>query len=289
MTITGSMRVIALVALVLLSVPVLLVAAHDRAAGTLDAGVSPLRPKRDFHYIFNTTETLQEADSPADSRSPYWWLDSGGQMIFAQGVGGTNRGALSETSPWRLTYAVSNPVDTDNGYHPQNIFRLLTKDRWRNFRQEVYAFIAGENASASPNRNESNGIFLFNRYQDQNNLYYAGVRVDGAVVIKKKLAGRYYQLAYAPYFQSSLAQTGPHNLLPLGTWLGLRTEVTTLPDHAVRIVLSLDPAGTGHWQPVLSAVDDGRQFGPAIVRKGSGGLRTDFMDVVFRDFRMHEL
>ena len=284
--------IVALVALSLLTIPVMLSAEYDRHMSDQSELPGLDRPaplgRRDFRYIFNTTERLQETDTPQDSSSPYWWLDSGGEMLMGSGVGATLQGVSEAESPWRLAYALSNPTDTDGGAHPQNLFRLLTKDHWHNFRQEVYVQIARSNDSASPNHNASNGVFLFNRYQDQNNLYYAGMRVDGAVVIKKKLAGQYYQLAYAPYFIPAADQASFDNLLPQGKWIGIRTEVQTISGNRVKIALSLDVNGNNQWQQVLVAIDDGR-LGAPILKQGSGGIRTDFMDVLFREYRMQDL
>ena len=126
-----------------------------------------------------------------------------GQMIFENGIGKTIQGDFPEGSKWQKKYEKSNPKDTDNGTHPQNIFRLVTKAKWQNFDQEAYFRINRLNLSSSDNRNESNGILLFNRYEDGDNLYYTGLRVDGTAVIKKKYAGKYYTLSEKVFFPGS--------------------------------------------------------------------------------------
>lgn len=242
-------------------------------------------------YYFSIDGTLQEAGQMSASTSPYWWVNSGGQLWLRGGKGQTVQGELPSDNKWRLAYNRSNPVDTDNGYHPQNIFRLITRGQWQNFRQEVYTKINKLNLSASPNRNASNGILLFNRYLDGNNLYYTGIRVDGAAVIKKKIGGRYYTMAYKKVFSAPTAyhrDLNP-NLLTTNQWLGLRSEVVNNPDGTVTVRLLLDLAQTGNFLPVLEARDSGQYGGPAITSGGYAGIRTDFMDVEFDNYRATRL
>src|SRR3989338_3479902 len=137
-----------------------------------------------FSYSFSVDGSLQESGSMDKSTSPFWWLNSGGLFILKDGLGMTIQGDLNAANKWNIAYASANPVDTDIGYRPQNIFRLVTKSKWQNFDQRVYFKITKLNMSESPNRNASNGFLLFNRYIDGDNLYYTGVRVDGSVVIK---------------------------------------------------------------------------------------------------------
>ena len=144
--------------------------------------------------------SIQESGSMEKSTSGDWWVNSGGEMDFHKGVGRTIQRKLSKNSKWHKLYDRTNPKDTDNGNHPQNIFRLVTKTKWQNLSQQAYFKIKKLNLSDSENRNESNGLLLFNRYQDSNNLYYAGVRVDGHAVIKKKLNGEYFMLDYKKFF-----------------------------------------------------------------------------------------
>jgi hypothetical protein len=215
------------------------------------------------------------------SWSPYFWLSSGGRL-YLDGLGATVHGALPANDYWRLAYAASNPVDTDNGYHPQNIFRLVTRSRWGNFRQQVYFRINADRLSASPNRNASNGVLLFNRYLDQDNLYYTGVRVDGAAVIKKKVGGAYHTLAYAKIFPGTYNRASKPNLLPKNVWLGITSETLNRSDGSVRIRFHVNP-GNGVWSLVFDAVDTG--IGGAPLRQsGYGGVRTDFMDVEFENY-----
>ncbi len=242
-----------------------------------------------FHYAFSNDGSLEEAGKMDDSPSPYWWLNSGGRLLLKDGVGKTIQGELGEFDKWRLAFAASKSVDTDNGYHPQNIFRLVTRSKWQNFSQEVFFQNIKLNMSTSTNRNASNGVLLFNRYQDGNNLYYTGIRVDGAAVIKKKTGGVYYTLVYKPFYNNSTSysrDTNP-NLIPSQKWIGLKSEVVTNSDNTVSIKLFIDRDKTGNWVLVAEAKDDGKTYGDAaILSEGYAGIRTDFMDVEFDDYKM---
>jgi hypothetical protein len=247
------------------------------------ASAAPVGPT--FNYNFNVDGVLDEAGQMSDSWSPYWWLSSGGRFYLREGIGSTIQGSLPKKDYWRRYYARTNPRDTDGGHHPQNLFRLVTRSRWQNFRQQVYFRIRRDNLSDSPYRAASNGLFLMNRYLDQNNLYYTGIRVDGAAVIKKKYQGKYYTLAYARFFPGpSYDRDSNPNLLPKDIWVGLRSELTNNPDGTVRIVLYVDP-GPGGWVLAFDVLDNGLAYGgPAITGLGFGGFRTDFMDVEFENY-----
>jgi hypothetical protein len=108
-------------------------------------------------------------------------------MYLANGVCSTVTGNLPTNNAWRQIYQSSDPIDTDSGYHPQNLFRLVTRSKWGgNISQQISVKTTALNQSVSLERNAWSGILLFNRYQDGNNLYYAGIRDDGHAVIKSK-------------------------------------------------------------------------------------------------------
>lgn len=247
--------------------------------------VPPGKVLSPFYYPFNVNGVLEEAAKSNLSTSPYWWVSSGARFYVDGGVGETLQGQLPANDYWRLAYAASNPVDTDNGYRPQNIFRIVGRSLWGDFRQQIYFLIAADNLSASPNRNASNGVLLLNRYLDQNNLYYTGVRVDGAAVIKKKKQGVYYTIAYKKVFAGAPydPNTNP-SLLPKNLWMGITSETLNNPDGSVRIRFHVNP-GNGVWTLIFDTVDDGVQFGGApFTQPGYGGVRTDFMDVAFDNY-----
>lgn len=243
-----------------------------------------------FIYSFNSSGILYEAGSAERSTSPYWWLNSGAKMTINENVGATNYGSLAATDPWRLMYALSNPRDTDNGFHPQNTFRLVSKAVVGNSRVESLFMIDEDNFSSSSYRNASNGLLLMNRYITQETLYYAGIRVDGTAVIKKKYNGTYYTMAQKPIFSGTYVREKNMNLLPHHEWIGLRTDTVTQPDGSVRITLSMKREN-GPWEKILEARDNGSSYGatPPITQLGRAGIRTDFMDVQFESFKIMAL
>ena len=237
-----------------------------------------------FHYSFSSDGILQEAGSQQESSSPYWWLNSGAKLIISNGIGKTVQKELSPNDKWRLIYLSSNPIDTDNGYHPQNIFRLITRSKWQNSQEIAYFRIARDQLSSSPNRDAHNGLLLMSRYQDDNNLYYSGIRVDGNAIIKKKINGVYYTLASNKIFSGTYDRILNPSLLPKNTWIGLKTQINNT-DGKVNIKLYMDENRTGNWNLIAEANDDG-EYGSPILNEGYSGIRTDFMDVGFDDFWM---
>ena len=240
-----------------------------------------------FTYPFSSAGTLEEANSPENSASAYFWLNSGGRLLSTNGVGSTIKGDLGVLDKWRRLYLASSPLDSDNGLHPQNLFRLVTRSRWLNFRQTLKFRLVKLNLSASPERDGWSGVLLFARYVDNNNLYYLGVRHDGTAVIKKKLAGRYYTLAQKRVFNADAAydrDTNP-NLLPGKRWMGIRSVVRTNPGGSVTLQLWLDKQNRNAWEQAIEVVDtlEGPD-GKPVTQQGYGGVRTDFADVEFDDY-----
>ncbi|MEX0919353.1 MAG: hypothetical protein WDZ64_01220 [Parcubacteria group bacterium] len=242
-----------------------------------------------YYYDFRVPSVLHETGSIEESRSPYWWLNSGAYLYIDEGVGRTVQGRLPRFSIWRLDYARSNPVDTENGFLPQNIFRLLTRGEWQDFNQEAYFKVVRENFTDSPNRNVSNGLMLMFRYQDSDNLYYIGLRKDGYAVVKKKLNGHYETLALERVMvgredDSTLGLDS----IPKNTWIGIRGEIVNNPDGSVTLRAFTDFGRLGMWRLVLETVDDGQEFGKPILESGHAGIRTDFMDVEFSEYKILE-
>lgn len=239
---------------------------------------------------FEEDNILHETGKMNDTQNPYWWLNSGGLFFSRNGIAQTIQGELEESNFWRTLYAKNNQRDTDNGYHPQNIFRLVTRGEWNNLQQEASFRITKDNLSTSSYRNDSNGLLFFNRYQDGNNLYYTGIRVDGYAVIKKKIKGTYFTMAYTKIFDGKYDREKSPNLLPHNVWLNLRSEVKNEADGSVSIKLFLDKNRSGDWQMIAEAKDDGKRFGGASIKDaGYAGIRTDFMDVEFDDYKIEEL
>jgi len=122
------------------------------------------------------------------------------------------------------------------------------------------------------------------RYQDGNNLYYSGIRVDGNAIIKKKISGVYYTLASKKVFPGTYNKLSNPNLLPKNTWIGLKS-IANNTNGNVNIKLYMDKGKTGNWTLIVEAYDNGK-YGPLISNEGYSGIRTDFMDVEFDDFWM---
>jgi hypothetical protein len=246
---------------------------------------TPTEPPH-FASGFDTEMVLEESDRMERSASADWWLNSGGWFVQRDGIGSTWIGDAPAGSRWREIYIRTNPNDTDQGTHPQNLFRLITRSPWETPEERVYFCILGDNPSASVHRDKSNGVLLFLRYQDADNLFYAGVRVDGSAVIKKKSSGVYTTLAEAPWFPGAYNRASAPNLIPHQTWIGLRAVMTARGD-ALIIQLYIDPDRSGFWILALQAetlVDPADK----LAQPGFGGIRTDFMDVEFDDYRIEE-
>lgn len=241
----------------------------------------------DFLYTFNSPGTLVEAGSMGESSSPYFYLNSGGKFTIKNGIGSTIKNDLLVNDVTRLLYSTANALDTDGGSNPQNLFRLLTKETWQNANTKLSFRITDQNLSDSPNRDGHNGVLIMNRYQDQDNLYYAGVRNDGEAIIKKKIGGKYHTLASVQIFgtEGQYDRESAPSMLPLNRWTGLKTEVYNLSNGAVRIRLLLDRENDGSYVSILAADDNGVGGAP-FLKDGHAGIRTDFMDVEFDNFRI---
>lgn len=251
--------------------------------------VEPAYIPETFIYSFNEDGDVIESNRMEESTSPYWWVSSGGMMQIRNGVGQTIQGSLPSSDWLNVIYSRSNPIDSDNGQHPQNTFRAVLGKKWQDFRQEIYFKINANHFTDSPNRNESNGLLLFNRYQDKDNLYYAGIRVDGTAVIKKKIGGIYYTLDQQSFINGKYDKDNNPSLLPLDRWLGVRSEVVSTSQGYSLIKLFIDIGKTGTWKLVAQATDRGEDYGPIIKSDGYIGIRTDFMDVSFDDYKIEDL
>ncbi len=244
-----------------------------------------------FQDPFDGDGRIFDASRMDRSLSAFWWVNSGGCLILQGGRAMTLQNALPEGDPLRKKYLGYNPGATDDGAHPQNIFRLVTRSAWGNSRQEAWFRVRRYHLSADPHRSESNGILLMARYRDVDDLYYAGLRVDGYAVIKKKVKGNYTQLDYRSVFRNSAPwDRGKNpNLLPLDRWLGLRLEVRDASDGSVRLRLYLDREGKGQWELVAEAQDRGGNGEPPLRGEAYAGIRTDFMDVEFDNYRISDI
>jgi hypothetical protein len=270
------------IALLIFAVAFLLFIPASRVSAITALTVNPY-----FHYAYMVDGTLDEAGTMSDSLSPYWWVNSGAKLILSGGTGMTVHGSLSSTDPWRVEYATTNPTDTDNGYHPQNIFRLVSRSTWDNIHVESLYKIDKDNFSASPNRNSSNGLLLMLRYHmGGQTLYYAGIRVDGTAVLKKKINGVYYTMAQKQIFPGTYSVAGNVNLLPHNAWMTLGADAMTNANGSVSVRLYLTQPGQTTPTKIFDVTDSGQYGGTApITGANYVGIRTDFMDVSFDDFK----
>lgn len=211
-------------------------------------------------------------------------------MAIKNGVGMTVQGSLPVVDATRQLYAKMNSLDTANGTTPQNTFRLVTRSQWGHAQESVKFRITKTNLTDTPNRDGYSGIFLFGRYKDQYNLYYAGIRQDGQAVIKKKIGGTYHTLGEKQVFgdQDDYDRWQKPNLIPQNVWMGLRAKYENLADGSVRIQLYLDKSNSGNFTQILSVIDSGAGGAP-FTNKGYAGIRTDYMDVQFEDFDLRNL
>src|SRR5438128_1906673 len=88
-------RIFDLRVLIIVTMIVLVVAALAQNPIKPPSPLSPTPPvpaaSVDQHllYTFNVDGSLDEAAPMSATKSPYWWLDSGGQLFIADGVGET--------------------------------------------------------------------------------------------------------------------------------------------------------------------------------------------------------
>lgn len=241
-----------------------------------------------FSYDFRTNGTLDEAKDSASSWSPYWWVASGARLVISNGVGQTLAGDLPVSNKWNQYYAQANPVATDIGKHPQNVFQMFLRDQVLYPSEQVYVKEKTDNLGNSLNRKAWNGVSLLLRYVDSNNYYYAGMRADGGVVIKKKVDGVYKTLAYKKVFPGTYNTTTAPNLIPKGQWIGLKAVVTNEASGNPKIALYMDQGKTGSWQLAAEAIDDPNKYGKTITASGLVGIQSDFADVEFDDFLLND-
>lgn len=244
-----------------------------------------------YKTSFLQDQVVGEVPREELSENEQWWVSSGGELLISDGVAKTITGDLDETSEWFEPYSIgSNALITDGGRHPQNIFRVVQRDTWTNFSQEVYFYNERYNESESAEREASNGVFLMNRYIDQDNLYYVGFRVDGTVVIKKKVEGVYHTIYTDTLFEGVYDRDTNPSLLPEKTWIGLRSVMEDIPGGQVNIKVYIDRDRRGSWELLGSALDDGKTYGgEALTSAGKAGLRSDFMDVWYDDYSATDL
>lgn len=243
---------------------------------------APITVALPWSYKFEPDGTVKELHPESTSTSPYFWVNSGGYMYMKDKKGSTIHGELPSTDERYQAYKTNS--DTDFGKHPQNLFRLFTRQEFPNVRQ-TGSYTIDKYYSDSPGKADSNGVLHFMRMAlDGDTGYYAGVRIDGTSVIKKKIkvpsdgnAWTYYPMAQKPL---------PGGKLPIGKPFNMRTEVKDGAAGGVDISLWWDVNNTGDWVQLLTAIDNGRTYGGAVIKTGHSGIRSDFMDLTFSDLKL---
>ncbi len=250
------------------------------------AAVSAQSIKLPFQYDFRVSGTLDESPSGDISWSPYWWVNSGARFILSNGTGKTLSGNLAASDQWRVKYAASDPISSDNGYHPQNVFQMFFRTSELNSSASIYAKKNANNLSNISNRHAWNGISLLARRTDVNNYYYGGIRADGGVVLKKKSGGQYKTLAYAKLFGGIYDVNTNPDLIPLNQWIGVKLDVINDPSGKPKLALYTDVGQTGKWKLAISAIDDPAEFGPPLANPGLIGIQSDYADVEYDNFAL---
>ncbi len=256
------------------------------AGGLAFAATRPLTVP--FHYHFTTPGTVLDAPSSEKSTSLYFWLVSGSKITIAGGIGTTATGSSPAKSETRKEYAASDPVTSDGGTHPQNLFRMFLKDFVSEPSVQIYVKRIKDNLSNPANRNPYIGESLFARYQGEDNHYYGGLRADGAVVIKKRTGSKYQTLGSKKILPGTYDKESNYDLMPLNKWIGLKLEVLDT-SKGPQLTLYTDIGKTGTWTKVLSVVDDPARFGPPVKGAGLVGIESDFADAQFDEFLVNPI
>ena len=254
-----------------------------------------------FYDKFDRQGVIKEAHSISGSLDQNWWVSSGGYLYLNNGTASTIQGTLPQNDTFRINYSLSKgSEDTDNGYRPQNIFRLVNRNIWAgNYTAEVYFKYSKYNNNTTgiavaidKKLGADNGVSLMVNNQNGDNLYYVGLRADGFAGIKKKMDSDYSELQN-PVKVFPGVYKHYDNLIPQDKWIGLRAVVEQRHDapsgkDQIYIALYIDEKGDGSsssWKYVTSYVDQNSSTSP-IFKQGHTGIRTDFMDTQFKNFKV---
>lgn len=195
--------------------------------------------------------------NPNDARAvknPVWDVTSG--SLFASGGQGWS-GAPDNLAPDATSSAGNNSA----------VLRFVTKRA--DMRDVIVSFTLthmGFSSTSTTPPVDWDGVHVFLRYQDENNLYALTVnRRDGKVLIKKKIGGVYYQLgSYAAY------------VIPPGVPQKIRVEALDKPDASVGFKITID--GVDRFTAADAAV------GGPVFGAGRAGLRGDNSNFKLDDF-----
>jgi hypothetical protein len=265
---------------------------RDVAFATTSEGIANVV----FHDSFDRQGVIKEVNSISNSSDLNWWVSSGGYLLLNNSTASTIQGTLAKNDTFRIGFSSSDgKKDTDNGYRPQNIFRMVNRNTWSgNYTEELYFKYSKYNNMTNAdgkNLGADNGVSLMVNYHDGDNLYYVGLRADGFAGIKKKMDGEYSELQN-PVQIFPGQYKNYDNLIPKDKWLGLRAVVEQRHDTVsnkdqIYIALYTDDGkgdGSASWKYVTSYLD---QDSTTIFKQGHTGIRTDFIDAQFKDFKVN--
>ncbi len=250
------------------------------------------RQQLTFTDNFERPRIIEEAWPMSDSEDPFWWVNSGAYLEVRDGIGMTVQGELPGNYPsgqrWLREYRSSNPTDTGDGRLPQNIFRAFQRQNITGpTTEQCYFLVNRHNPTQTEERGAWSGIYLYIRADGEggnHNFYSAGLRADGRPMIETKKGGEYIddlKIRGEKLFPGAYDRDGnPPSLIPLDTWIGLKTEVMDRPSGVVEVRLYTDIGRTGNWREVVSLTDDSGDG----LTSGHGALRTDYADVSFDDY-----
>jgi len=263
---------------------------HNRIESNFSAEVTTViaaEMNLPFWYDFHVPGSLAESATSEVSGSAYWWLASGGRLIIENGTGSTYLGNRPPNDVMRLRYQEQAPEVSDAGFHPQNVFQLFLRKWLTNVSEEIYVLKKRDNLTNAANHAAWNGISLLGRYRDDDNYYFAGIRADGNMAIRKKVNGLYETLLQKKVLPGIYGQALVPSLIPAHVWMGLKMSVVDTDAGYPKIALFMDMGRTGTWTLVGEVVDDPLLYGPPVGEKGMFGIRSDCADLVFDDFRIN--
>jgi hypothetical protein len=225
-------------------------------------------------------------------------ITSGGALIVRDGLGSTLTG---RTTPQDVWY-VYNPRNFDQVkvMYPQIVFRAVTPGdsiNWSNYEVKLSIIPTEHVVSTSPEVDGTDGIYLFFHYQDQDNLYVAGLTKDGRIVIKRK-GSSYYGLIAEQYIFEGVYHRNDNFITPfVGSTITLTGVIKNLDNGNVAITIKaqiIDSEGKIVLSRELSGEDRGdlvpQSNGVGVlgdpIRSGRAGIRLDSIEALIAEFRV---
>lgn len=221
-------------------------------------------------FVENFSDVVTETSYPDNSDSNTWNVTSGAYLNIGKGTARTNSVALTSG---KYFDAYKDNVDCEGGAHPENIFRVVSRDATlQDFTFSASFKITRVSKSTSPNRTPDKGISLMFHYVDESNVMYLSARHDGQISVKRKENGVYTTLAIVPaWFPGDYDRILHPTLLPVGTTFSLKVAVKS-SGGVTSITAWVSDPGTTTYHQVLTTSDNA----PALAVPGRVGIRSDF-------------